>query len=1039
MHEIDSVLGLNFSSDDFFALIRSCYNKRAENSTYRRLTFTLLGVANPRDLITDKNRTPFNIGRAIHLKGFDIKEAKPLLLGLSGKVSNPKAVLKQILYWTGGQPFLTQKLCQISLKSCEQGINTVVKIPPGNESLWVEQLVHSQIVDNWEAKDEPEHLKTIRDRLLRNEQKTGRLLGIYQQILQKGRVEGDDSDEQIDLLLSGLVVKDNEGLEVRNPTYAAVFKLDWVTKQLSKLRPYAETFNAWLNSGCSDESRLLRGQALQEAQNWSAHHSLSDQDYQFLTASQELDKREIQKSLEAERTKEVEARLAEQKQHTKRQNFFLFTISTALILASWLGMTTSLQYRKAIRNEIQAISRYSEALFALDKKLDALIEAIKARQNLQKLNITDTDIANIVESVLRQSVYGVVEYNRLSGHEGGVRGVAFSPNGKMIASASGDKKVRIWTKEGELLNTLEGHNSVVFAVQFSPNGELIASASGDSTIKLWKVDGTLLNTLSGHKGGIWGIAFSPDGEMIASASWDRTVKLWKRDGTLLKTFRGHKGGIWGIAFSPDGETIASASVDTTVKLWHRDGTLKQTLKGHNAGVRSVAFSPDGETIASGSWDRTVKLWERDGRLKQTLKSHNAAVFAVAFSSDSELLASASVDNTVQLWHRNGDLCKILKGHNSAVWSIAFSPDIEPQLFASDTKQENGHKNFILASASWDNTVKLWKLDDSLLKNLEGHRGGVFSSAISSDGQLIATGSDDQTVKIWQRDGTLLKTLEGHNAGVKSVVFSRDSKLIASAGDDQTVKIWQRDGTLLKTLGGHNAGVWKVVFSPDGEIIASASIDNTIKLWQLDGRLISTLKGHRAGVFGLAFSSDGAMIASTSGDNTIKLWQRDGRLITTLKGHNAAIFAIAFSPDGKMIATASLDNTVKLWQTDSILRENPVQTTLTGHKTGVFTVAFSPDGKMIATGDGNKTIRLWHKDGILITTLKGHSDRVRDIVFSPDSQMLISAGDDQKVILWQLKDVVELEQLLTYGCHWVEDYLRTNAEFTESDRHLCDDI
>ncbi|HAA29283.1 MAG TPA: hypothetical protein DCE56_18260, partial [Cyanobacteria bacterium UBA8553] len=180
--EIDSILSLNFSIDDFFAWIRLCYNQRTINPEYNRLSFAIFGVATPSDLIADKKRTPFNIGKAIEVQGFQLQEAQPLALGLEGKVGNSQAVVKEILAWTNGQPFLTQKLCQLSLHLLESKNN--VTIPPGNEEFWVESVVRNYIIDKWESQDEPEHLKTIRDRILSNSQRAGRLLGIYQQILQ---------------------------------------------------------------------------------------------------------------------------------------------------------------------------------------------------------------------------------------------------------------------------------------------------------------------------------------------------------------------------------------------------------------------------------------------------------------------------------------------------------------------------------------------------------------------------------------------------------------------------------------------------------------------------------------------------------------------------------------------------------------------------------------------------------------------------------------------------------------------------------------
>lgn len=403
--EIDSVLSLPFSTDDFFALIRACYNRRAENPIYQRLTFALFGVATPADLISDATRTPFNIGQAIELRGFQLAEATPLLSGLTDIVSAPKTILQRILFWTGGQPFLTQKLCQLVGQlglanqddlegdlAWEREVNFVL------HPALVDRLVQSHILQNWEAQDEPEHLKTIRDRLLYSEQKAGRLLGLYQQILrhspsaeieEMGRVgqtvgiPADDSPDQWELVLTGLVEKRDGCLQIKNPIYQRVFHLDWVDRQLANLRPYAQLINAWITSNEIDESRLLRGQALRDALAWAQHKSLSDVDYRFLTASQACDRRESQRLLEAERLKEVEARLEierqrslEQQQHLKRQQVLLGVVTGAMALAVGLGFVASSQSQQATISEIRAIAAASNGNFASNQRLDALVQAL---------------------------------------------------------------------------------------------------------------------------------------------------------------------------------------------------------------------------------------------------------------------------------------------------------------------------------------------------------------------------------------------------------------------------------------------------------------------------------------------------------------------------------------------------------------------------------------------------------------------------------------------------------------------------------------
>jgi adenylate cyclase len=302
LDEIDSVRGLDFEIADFFALIRACYNQRAETPSYRRLTWALFGVAKPSSLIADAQQTPFNIGRAIALPGFTPVEAMPLMAGLTPVVPNAQAILQAILHWTGGQPFLTQKLCALVR---QLGQPVPLTIPPGTETFWVETLVKTHIIDGWEEKDIPQHLGTIRDRLLANEQEIGRLLGLYQQVLTgsmspRGSVKAMGDRLQAELQLAGIVRSEQGTLQVANPIYRQIFDQAWVDAQLAQTRPYTRALQAWTASDGQDESRLLSGTALAEALQWASHRHLSDLDYRFLSASQAQESRWTHLELEAQ-------------------------------------------------------------------------------------------------------------------------------------------------------------------------------------------------------------------------------------------------------------------------------------------------------------------------------------------------------------------------------------------------------------------------------------------------------------------------------------------------------------------------------------------------------------------------------------------------------------------------------------------------------------------------------------------------------------------------------------------------------------------
>ncbi|MEG3987071.1 AAA-like domain-containing protein, partial [Microcoleus sp. S28C3] len=582
--ESDSLISLNFKIEDFFAVIRDCYNNRADKPDYRRLTFTMLGVATPSDLIQDKRRTPFNIGRGIELTGFQLAEAQPLAVGLEAQAENSQVLLESVLYWTGGQPFLTQKVCKLLLNYANYAFMQ-------NPAEWVGSLVREKVIENWEGQDEPEHLKTIRDRILRSEQRASRLLGLYQQILQHNEIATDDSPEQMELRLTGLVVKQSGKLKVYNRIYQSVFNLDWVEKQLAELRPYSESFKAWIESDCQDESRLLRGQALQDAQTWAADKSLSDLDYQFLNASREVQQREVERELEAQ----------------KQANKILTEANQTLIKAQQLA-TYKITQAQNLANVIQETA-FSNESFRSGQTFQALLEALKAGQAFKQLDSSSETTKHIrgrVIAALQQAASAVKERNSLEGHSNSVRRVAFSPDGKTLASASSDHTIKLWNLQSQKpIATLTGHSNSVNSVTFSPDGLTLASASSDHTIKLWNLQSQKpIATLTGHSNHVRSVAFSPDGLTLASASSDHTIKLWNLQSQKpIATLTGHSDSVWSVAFSPDGLTLASASSDNTIKLWHLE-TQKSiaTITGHSDSVWSVAFSPDGLTLASASSD-----------------------------------------------------------------------------------------------------------------------------------------------------------------------------------------------------------------------------------------------------------------------------------------------------------------------------------------------------------------------------------------------------------------------------------------------------
>jgi predicted NACHT family NTPase len=575
---------------------------------------------------------------------------------------------------------------------------------------------------------------------------------------------------------------------------------------------------------------------------------------------------------------------------------------------------------------------------------------------------------------------------------GTVFAVAFSPNGKTLATGDSDGVIRCWdVASGKELLTCKGHSDLVRSVAFSPDGQTLASGSNDRTIKLWDChSGKCLQSWIGHSDWVNSVAFSPDGQTLASGSNDRTIKLWDcHSGKCLQSWIGHSDWVNSVAFSPDGQTLASGSRDRTIKLWDCcSGECLQTWQGHNDWVSSVAFSPDGQTLASGSNDRTIKLWDcHSGKCLQTWQGHSDWVNSVAFSPDGQTLASGSRDRTIKLWDCcSGECLQTWQGHNDWVNSVAFSPD--GQTLAS----------------SGDQTIKLWDCcSGECLQTWQGHDDWVSSVAFSPDGQTLASGSRKQTIKLWDcHSGECLQTWQGHNNWVNSVAFSPDGQTLASDSRDQTIKLWDcHSGECLQTWQGHNNWVNSVAFSPDGQTLASGSDDQTIKLWDCcSGECLQTWQGHNNWVNSVAFNQDGQTLASGSDDQTIKLWDCcSGECLQTWQGHNNWVNSVAFSPDGQTLASGSGDQTIKLWDCCS----GECLQTWQGHNNWVNSVAFSPDGQTLASGSGDQTIKLWDCcSGECLQTWQGHSNFIFSVAFNPDGKTLASGSGDGTIKIWDVK-------------------------------------
>ena len=572
--------------------------------------------------------------------------------------------------------------------------------------------------------------------------------------------------------------------------------------------------------------------------------------------------------------------------------------------------------------------------------------------------------------------------------KGDIGGIAYSPDCKLLALAGG---AGVWLYDADNLNEvglLKGNTSWLCSVAFSPDGKLLASGDYDNTIHLWNVEEQKqVGVLKGHTDGVNSITFSPDGKLLASGGYDNTVRLWDVEKqNQVGMLRGHTEMVHSVAFSPDGKQLASSSSDNTIHLWDIQGkSTVGILHGHEEVVSSVAFSPDGKTLASGSWDNTARLWDVEKQKLVDVLEHTVGISRVVFSPDGKTLVSGSWDGIVRLWDvEEQKQVGELQGGSGEMWAIAFGPD----------------GKILAAGYGLDDTVWLWDVQEQKqLGILTGYTHSLYGGDFSPDGELLASGSV-YAIYLWDVEKQKrVSLLRGNTEFVRSVAFSPDGELLASGSHDETVCLWdvQREEQVA-VLEGHTDRILTVAFSPDGKLLASASHDNTARLWDVEEQKLLAVLQHGDNVHSVAFSPDGELLASACWDKTIRLWDVETqRQVAVLQGHTQLLLTIAFSLDGKLLASGGGDRTVRLWD---IQKQKQV-----GLLSGVYSLAFSPDRKLLASGSKDGTVRIWDVEKQeLVRVLKEHIEHlgwVYFVRFTNDGKWFVSGSYDGTIVLWEV--------------------------------------
>jgi WD40 repeat protein len=592
-------------------------------------------------------------------------------------------------------------------------------------------------------------------------------------------------------------------------------------------------------------------------------------------------------------------------------------------------------------------------------------------------------------------------------------GLAFTPDGKTVVTASHAGTVRFWdTSTGRETRQLV---SIGHHLALSPDGKTLATVSwGPQIVLRDTATGKPTASLQGHTAEVVCLAFSPDGKSLLSASRDRTLRMWDvaAGKTLWSATAG--GEMRWAAFSRDGKRVAAGGEDTRVYLWDAAGGGKKTFAGHTARVLCVAFTPDGNTLVSGSWDTYARLWDvNTGKQTRAIK-HQGGVEAVAVSPDGKSLAVlGGYDHTLYLWDLTSLKDKLLwKGRQMHGLRLAFSRD-----------------GTMLASTGWDNTVRLWEVASGRRIPADlppGHEGWVYAVAALPDGQgLVSAGSDGQ-VLLWDAERrAITRSFRGHTNRVWCLAVAPDGRTVASGASDQTIRIWElSSGKVIRKIPVRGP-VKGLAFSPDGRRLASAIGEDRYSTWMgpipgasaqvwdpATGELKLTLAGHDGGVKAVAFAPSGKALATAGNDGSVRLWDTaTGALLRRQNPGATPLEAVAFSPDGEVFAAVGQDQKVRLWQTES----GELLFNIDAPKGWGLGLAFSPDGRTLVTSSEQDVqgfnagaavqghpVRLWEvATGLERARFEGHQGTAHAAAFLADGTALVSGGADGCVLLWDL--------------------------------------
>jgi WD40 repeat protein len=788
-----------------------------------------------------------------------------------------------------------------------------------------------------------------------------------------------------------------------------------------------------------NQSFVLREDDLKRSQIWLVQAEQKEPkptelQREFIRASQANEKATrivFEAGQEAERllknaNRRVDDAVAKEQKATQRAKVASAVFCIALIGAAitggfaWRAVKDGEEARAGTR--IERAGQLALRRFDTDQA-DGLRLAMLAGFELKKWTRgKSTDRVLVLSPILAlQSSLEKIRETKLSSQQSSIYSVAFSPNGRLIATAGKDGTTRLWNINGGSIVTINGRQGSIYSVAFSPDSKFIATGGKDGTTKLWNVNGEIITTINGEQGSIRSVAFSPDSK-LATGGDNGSTKLWSIDGKLITTINDDQGSVYSLAFSSDGK-IAVSSLKSITNLWNMNGKRIVTINSEQTSIYSVAFSPNNNLVATGGFDGSIKLWDMNGNNISTINTNQGRVYSVAFSPDGKLIVSAGLDGSIKLWRTSGKNILSFNSNQSFVYSAVFSPTGDSIV----TGGENGN-------------AKLWSKDSHPIATLNTNQGNISDLAFSSDGHFIATGSKNDAIKIWDTNGKFIRSFSS-DGGIRTIAFSPNGRFIAAIGNDGNTKLWDVDGKFIKSLGSQQTGsnffdgdydsVFSVTFSPDSQFVVTSGKDSNTKFWDVDGKSSSSLNGNQGFVYGVAFSPDGKLVATGGRDGTTKIWNKNSQLVMSLNGNQGFIYSVVFSSDGELIVTGGKDGTIKIWD-----KTGKNITTFSGNQGSILRTAFHSNGKFIITSGQDGTTKIWDIDGNQI----GHFEGGFPAQISSNREVIAvntkSLGSETEVINLYRIDL-SLDSLLRRACQRLKSYIIHDSNQKKTEQAWCE--